>query len=175
MWNVITAIGDKKLNNELRSIDKIIIKNSDIQYQEGILEVLDKYKNVDILILSDMIIGNMEVQELLRKVKMLQGKIEIILVTSAEIEFEKEKNIDCLVDYNKDYVELVKSYILDKDNINLKEENIDEEKTFTQIMISEKISKMTEEVLDKSEVRYTKAKEKSNKKVITVIGNAGVR
>ena len=47
--NILTAIGNPMLNNELKKIENINIVNNDIQYQEGIFEILEINKNIDFL------------------------------------------------------------------------------------------------------------------------------
>ena len=48
--NILTAIGNPILNNELKKIKNINIIYNDIQYQEGIFEILEINKNIDFLI-----------------------------------------------------------------------------------------------------------------------------
>ena len=54
---VLTAIGDKYLNEKLKKEEEIEIVENDIFYKEGILEYLEKNKNIDILILYEKLPG----------------------------------------------------------------------------------------------------------------------
>lgn len=52
---VITAIGDEFLNNELRKFEEYEIIGKDISYREGILEILEINKEINLIILSNRI------------------------------------------------------------------------------------------------------------------------
>ena len=78
--NILTAIGNPMLNNELKKIENINIVNNDIQYQEGIFEILEINKNIDFLILSQIIPGKLNIEELLEKIQENIPKIKIIII-----------------------------------------------------------------------------------------------
>ena len=90
MINILTAIGNEKINNQLNKINNINIVFKDIQYKEGILEILELYKDIDILIISDNIDGQISFNELFEKINILVKKIKIIFI----IEKRNEKNIN---------------------------------------------------------------------------------
>ena len=50
--NIITAIENKKINEQLKNIKNINILNSDIQYKEGILEYLENNSDIDLILLK---------------------------------------------------------------------------------------------------------------------------
>ena len=52
---ILTAIGDQNLNNALRFESEFEIPEKDISYREGVLECLEKVKNIDIVILYEKI------------------------------------------------------------------------------------------------------------------------
>ena len=54
MKKIITAIGNSMLNDKLKEMNKFEIVSRDIQYKEGILEILNERKDIDILIISDI-------------------------------------------------------------------------------------------------------------------------
>ena len=172
---VITAIGDKELNNVLQEVSGIKIVNSDIQYQEGILEVLDKYKNIDILILSDKIIGNVEIEELIRNIKVLQEKIQIILISSIEITADVNRYIAKIVYNNHNYVKEILEYMLDKEDIKQENATTYEEECLTQISTSDEILENQRKEATDENKRYKRKQKIENHNVVTVIGNAGVR
>ena len=80
MKKIITAIGDKKLNEELKKYENIEILTLDIPYKEGILEVLENEKNVDILIFNEEIDGQIEFEDLIDTIKLINKNIEIIVI-----------------------------------------------------------------------------------------------
>ena len=47
MKKIITALANPMLNNELKKQKDFIIIGNDIQYQDGVKEVLEKEKNID--------------------------------------------------------------------------------------------------------------------------------
>ena len=49
MKNIITAIGNERLNEELKKENNIKILNKDIQYREGVLEILEENENIHTL------------------------------------------------------------------------------------------------------------------------------
>ena len=77
---IVTAIGDSKLNDELKN-ENLEIICGDILYKEGILEFLEENKNVDYIILNENLSGNIKLIELLEKIKNINNKIKIILIS----------------------------------------------------------------------------------------------
>lgn len=79
MKKVITAIGNEILNKKLKKENDFEVIIEDIQYKEGIIEYLEKENNIDILIISELLPGNIELKELIEKIKNINSNIEIIL------------------------------------------------------------------------------------------------
>ena len=77
---VITAIGNEYLNNKLKEQNNIEIICNDIIYREGILEIIEKYEDIDLLIFSELLAGEIELKELIGKIKEKNNKIEIIII-----------------------------------------------------------------------------------------------
>ena len=77
---IVTAIGDSKLNDELKN-ENLEVVCGDILYKEGILEFLEENKNVDYIILNENLSGNIKLIELLEKIKSINNKIKIILIS----------------------------------------------------------------------------------------------
>ena len=107
--NVITAIGNEKINNLLRKEEDINLIGFDIQYQDGIFEFLENNKNIDYLILNINLIGELNYEDLIEKIK------------------EKNKNIILIIFLEKENIKinnyLIKNnikFILNKNNFNLK-------------------------------------------------------
>ena len=76
---ILTAIGNPILNNELKKIEDIEVINNDIQYQEGIFEILEIEKEIDFIIIR-LIPGKLEICELIEKVEEVNYKIKIVLI-----------------------------------------------------------------------------------------------
>ena len=79
MKKVITAIGNEILNKKLKKESDFEVIIEDIQYKEGIIEYLEKDNNFDILIISELLPGNIELKELIEKIKNINSNIEIIV------------------------------------------------------------------------------------------------
>lgn len=88
MKKIITAMGNEFLNVQLKNRNNIQIIMNDIQYQDGIIEALENYKKIDIIIFSDMLPGEMQVEELIKRIKEFNVEIKIILITENEDKLE---------------------------------------------------------------------------------------
>ena len=79
--NIITAILNEKINEELSKQKDITIVCKDILYQEALLEILEKNKNIDFLILNSNLPGERKIIEIIKIIKEKYKKIKIILFT----------------------------------------------------------------------------------------------
>lgn len=79
MKYIITALDNPTLNINIRKekIFKILCK--DIQYQDGILEILEKYKRIDFLIINELLPGKYKLEELINKINKKNKYIKIII------------------------------------------------------------------------------------------------
>ena len=109
--NVVTALGDEKLNILLKKEEGINVIGVDIQYQEGIFEILEENKNINYLILNINLIGELNNEELIENILEKNKNINLIIF----LEKENEKIINYLIKNNI-------KYIFNKNNFNL--ENI---------------------------------------------------
>lgn len=169
MKRIITAVGNEELNNILKERNEYIVESPDIQYQEGIIEALDKYKNIDIAIINEDIIGNLDLEDLIRSIIILKNDIQIILVTERENSILETKNIAKVINNKINYVKEILDYLSSKTNI--KQEKVtkikSDNETKTKQRREEKYA--NEKQITKEEL---KIKEKS---IITVIGSSGIR
>ena len=92
---IITAIENKRINEQLKNINNLEILNSDIQYKEGILEYLEKNKNIDIIILNENLPGQIQLLNLIKEIKKINNNIKIIIfINNNYLEnYEKIKNV----------------------------------------------------------------------------------
>lgn len=86
---IITAIGNPILNEKLKSNTDIKVVGKDIQYQDGILEILEENKDIDLLVLSNILPGEMDFYKLINEIKKYNEKLEIVVFLN-----EKDENIE---------------------------------------------------------------------------------
>ena len=77
MKKIITAIDNAEINKLLKKEEDIKIISKDISYKEGILEQLEKNKEVDIIIINEKIDGEIQLNKLIKKIKEKIKNIEI--------------------------------------------------------------------------------------------------
>ena len=99
------------LNDELKN-KGINILCGDIFYKEGIIEYLEKNINADFIVLNDELPGNIDTEELIEKVKIINRKIRIILVTN-----NKNKNFNVYRKVEKVDVNNISSIIKNQGNV----------------------------------------------------------
>lgn len=86
MKKIITAVGTTELNERLCMIKEYEIMFPDIQYQEGVIEALEKDENIDFLILNSILPGEFTLYEFINKIKKINKFIEIIIILEKENE-----------------------------------------------------------------------------------------
>lgn len=94
--NIITAIGDPKINEELKKDNFYNVIGVDIQYQDGVFEILEKNKNINYLILNLNIFGELNEIDFLEKIIEKNNKIKLIII----LEKNNEKIINYLISKN---------------------------------------------------------------------------
>ena len=187
MKKIITAIGNPTLNVNLKRENEFEVMSEDIQYQDGIFEFLEKEPNINFIILSELIPGNLEIKNLIEKIKLINNNIQIILFLEKENkELENylyAKGINFIFYNNeieiKEIVQIIKT--------NQKEENNDLKKEIVELkkLLEEKNEKsnvILENTLKKEKLiniynkffsRKKTLKEKT-KEIICVSGTSGV-
>lgn len=186
MKKIITAIGDEKLNQILKQENTFEVMAEDIQYQEGILEYLEKDNQINFLILSELLPGNIEIKKLIEKIKLINNEIQIILFLEKKNEelenYLYAKGIYSIFYHNqielKEIIELIKN--------NQKNENSEIKKELNELkkilMQKEKMKKVNfifhkQESKNKKELNQEKNKntiKKNEKEIICISGTSGV-
>ena len=163
---VLTAIGNENLNNILKEQDEFEILENDIFYKEGILEFLEKNNDVDILILYENLAGEINIINLINKIKIINNEINIFFILENKndelekiLKKENVKNIFYINEINvNDFIEKIKNT-----KINNNEKLIEEINLLKNI-----INKKDEEL-----IKY-KNNDFENKKLIIFIGEGDV-
>jgi len=88
--NIITAINNEKIFNELKKCKNINLISKDIQYKEGILEILEKNKNINFIIINEKINGQIKIEELIKKIKNINNKIKILIILNKKENIKEE-------------------------------------------------------------------------------------
>ena len=105
MKKIITAIGNENINNELKKEKDIEIIINDIQYKEGIIEILEKYQNIDYIILKASLQGDISIEELIKQINTINKNIKIIIISENNLksleEFLNKKIIYKIIYNNK--------------------------------------------------------------------------
>ena len=69
MIKIITAMNNPKLNEKLKKEENIEILANDICYDDGIFEIIEKYKKIDFLLISKKIYTNKKIEEIINIIK----------------------------------------------------------------------------------------------------------
>ena len=88
--NIITAINNEKIFKELKSKKNIKIISKDIQYKEGILEMLEKNNNIQYILINENLNGQIKIEELINKIKKINSKINIIIILNKKDNIKEE-------------------------------------------------------------------------------------
>ena len=80
MKQIITALGNPLLNDKLSEEKEFKILTKDIQYQDGIFEILEKEEKIDFLILSEILLGENKIENLIEKIQEKNNQIKIIII-----------------------------------------------------------------------------------------------
>lgn len=78
MKKVLLAINDKKLIKKIKENKNINLVNNNLQYREAILEILEKNKNIDFILINENLPGLISIEKLIKKIKIINNKINII-------------------------------------------------------------------------------------------------
>lgn len=84
MKKILIAMGNTILYERLMKNTKYEVISKDISYKEGILEVLSIKKNIDILILNELLEGEIDFRDLICKIREYDEHIEIIVFLENE-------------------------------------------------------------------------------------------
>jgi len=118
--NILTAINNEKIFKELKNKNNIKIISNNIQYKEGIIEILEKNNNVDFIIISENINGQIKIEELIKRTKKINSKINIIIILNKKDLIKEEyliKNKIKFIYEEKITVEKITDKIFDKNRI----------------------------------------------------------
>ena len=152
MKKILTAINNSALNEKLKKENIAEIIGRDIQYKEGIIEILEKNKNIDLIIISENLPGEITIENLIENINKINEKIKIIYILEKEnIELEKK--------LNKYYIYNI--YYNNKITLNELIKNIKEKELKNEKELQEEIE-ILKNMLKENNIKMKK--EKNNKK-----------
>ena len=175
MKQILTAMNNPKLNQELQKEKNIKIIGNDIPYKEGILEILEKNKNINLIFISENLEGEINFLELIKKIKIINKEIKLIIILNKEnnnLENKlKEININNIYYKNKINNKILINIINNKNKIEIKNNkiNIENNKIKKLNKNKSKINKIIK--LNKDKVNIIKI---LNKKIICITGGKKV-
>lgn len=174
---IITALGNEKTAQKIRNSLYKEITNPDIQYQEAVIEILEKRKEIKLLILNSILPGELNIFEFINIIKYKNPNLEIIIIleeknTKTE-QFLISKGINNIYYNNKiSFQEIInKIYEINNKNIiNNKIENLEKlilenNKNKIIYIIKNKIKKIKNKIINKK-IKNNK----NNSKIISIIG-----
>lgn len=163
---IITAINNEVLNKKLVQ-ENFNVLCKDIQYQEGIFEQIEKSNEIDIIIISSILPGNMRIEKVIEKIIEKIPKIRIIIIL--------EKKNDILEDflYSKGVYDIYYDNEVDVDTIiNLltkKEIKKEEFNYYEKEKLIKEINELKKIINEKEE-----NKNNINKNIISIYGINGI-
>lgn len=166
---ILTAIGNEKINNKIKEKNIAEIIGQDIQYQEAVIDMLEKNPEIDLLILNSILPGEYNIYELINIIKYKNKKIKIIIFLENKekdlINFLITKGItDIYINNEVTIQEIINKIIKLKNSEKIIEEKIIIKKTKDNLKINKK--NKTKKFLKIKKTMETK----NNKKIITIIG-----
>ena len=163
--NVLTAIGNENLNNKIREEKDFEVLEKDFAYKEGILEYLEINKNIDIIILYEKLEGEINLIDLIKKIKLINNEICIYFIFANKNE-ELEKLLKMQNIKNFFYIDEIN---IEELIFNLKNIKLDNSKKLNEEinLLKKIINQKNEELLNLKNNKFLK--NKLNKKIFMVI------
>ena len=87
---IILEINIDKLEKKLKEKNNIKIKYRDLQYREAILEILENDRQIDLILIDEKLPGIISIEELIKKIKIINNKINIIFFWEKENQSKKD-------------------------------------------------------------------------------------
>lgn len=150
MKKIIIAIDNKKILNKIKEINNLKVILKSVQYREAILEILKREKNVDFIFINEKLSGEISIEDLINKIKIINKKINIIFFLEKQ-DIKKEIKLKNLGIKN--------IYIINKIKLNEILNLLEEKK-------SEKNKKINIKSKDKKNKNLKNSKNKINNKTI---------
>lgn len=176
---IITALANEEINKKIKENGLEII-GKDIQYQEAVIQILEINKSVDLLILSSLLQGDLNIYEFINIIKYKFPNLEIIIILEKEdLELRKfiiSKGINNIYYNNRTTFDEILEKLKElenktnktKINYKTKESKNTEKKQINKIKkyLHIKLKKINKTIFFKNK----KIKLEKNKKIIAILG-----
>lgn len=173
---IITALGNENFNKKLKEKYLKNVYGNDIQYQEAVIEIIEKNQDIDLLILSSILPGELNIYEFINLLKYKNSKMEIIIILEKRNikieEFIIAKGINNIYYNNSTNLNQIIEKINDLEN----NENY-KEKILNKIIEKNKINYLINNLIKKIIIKINKILQNKNKKnnkknnkIISIIG-----
>lgn len=190
---IITALENPKTNKKLKEETNFEVIGNDIQYQEGVIEILNKNPEIDLIIISEILTGQIGFKKLIEKIKVINKKIEIIAILKNENEEIKNyliskgvfnifynnkitnnelintinniSNIKKEIEINEE-IKNLKKIILEKNNSN--------KKILNKKIVNKNYLKIKNKILNKIDPQNKKEIRNNKNKIISIVGTNGI-
>lgn len=170
---IITALGNENFNKKLKEKYLKNVYGNDIQYQEAVIEIIEKNQDIDLLILSSILPGELNIYEFINLLKYKNSKMEIIIILEKRNvkieEFIIAKGINNIYYNNSTNL----NQIIEKINELENNENY-KEKILNKIIEKNKINYLINNLIKKIIIKINKILQnknnKKNNKIISIIG-----
>lgn len=161
---ILTAMGNPELNMKMQEYEEFEIISKDIQYKEGILEILEDKKEVDILILTNNILGELDFKELINQIIKIKNNLKIIVF----LDKEDEKIEQYLNSKN-----IYKIYFLNKINFDLFIKDFFKNSQKNNFKIAQEIQEFKGLIYENKKIKENKKLNLKNckTKIISITGN----
>ena len=171
MIKIVTALGNPILNNELKNYNEFKVIGKDVQYVDGIIEILEINSDINYIIISEFLDNKNKIEDLIDEIIKINRKIKIIAIIdkkNKEIEniLLKKGILDILYD-DVEVTEIIKL---------LKTKNIE----YLNIELREEIENLKQLILSKNNKKLFSIQKKTQKnnseknKIIGIVGSRGI-
>lgn len=189
---LITALENPKTNEKLKKETDFEVIGNDIQYQEGVIEILEKNPEINLIIISELLPGQIGFKKIIEKIKLINKKIEIIAILKNENEelknyliskgvfnifYNNKITIKELISTINSIQSLKKENEINEEIKNLKkiilESNNQNKKFLNKNVINNKYLKIKNKIINKFNSNKNKLKNNQNK-IISIVGTNGI-
>ena len=155
---IITALGNEEISKKIHEKKEILFP--DIQYQEGVIDILENDKKINLLILNSLLPGELNIEEFINIIKYKNPDLKIIIILAEANERFKNfliaKGIEDIYYNNKITIDEILEKINNIENTTNEKTNQDRIKKF----------KLTKH---KSNIKSKNSNKKNIRKIIKLI------